>query len=127
MAAAELPTFVDGRLYLLRGSTLNALRAALRSTRPRSSPGGGVWVDGTTADGTLLSIDASGQGGGEPGGDAIPDFVDGKLYLLSSQTIAEFENAARRYHARTVEGGGLVIESEGESGVVIGVEEGDED
>ena len=53
----NLPSFDDGKNYILKGSSLNAIVAAIKCNRVKVVEGGGLKVVEITEDGTFLAVD----------------------------------------------------------------------
>ena len=52
---ADLPQFDASKVYLVKGSSLNAMTAKIKAYRPRVVDGGGLKITSQGADGTFLS------------------------------------------------------------------------
>jgi hypothetical protein len=100
--------------YLVRGSTLNALKRALRTNRPCAASGLGIASQ--TSAGTFLRGDAG--GGQASGGDPLPEFENAKYYLPTAKTIQAMMSAARKNATRAVTGTGLSVHN-GADGVTV--------
>ncbi len=55
--ADNLPTFDNGKTYLLTGETLNLIVAAIRANRVQVVTGGGLKIAAQTDEGAFLAID----------------------------------------------------------------------
>jgi hypothetical protein len=115
----DLPNFKPGIFYFLRGSTANALKAALRMNRPCCESGGGLALVSCSEQGSFLAGRSDGSGGGNAtGGDDLPDFNPRKIYRFRKATVDRFERAALTNHTRAVTGSGVTA-SDTPNGVVL--------
>src|SRR4051812_8241708 len=85
-----LPDFKGGRLYLVRGATLNDILTEQQMNRPCCVEGGGLSIESSTDAGTFLRKVVNGGGGETPDpAEGMPDFDDDKVYLLTPETLSK--------------------------------------
>jgi hypothetical protein len=107
-----LPDFKPGMLYLVRGSTLNAIELELRTNRPCCITGGGLSIAAQSDQAIFVKGEADGHGGGISNDVDLPfdDVDDDKIYFLTKPTLDKLFAAARRNLMKVVTGTGLAIQ-----------------